>query len=141
MQKYNIVSEWMNVAVSEKTRTFIQAFVDGAAHDSGIILQPGDVVRWRLTSNGRIAFAVFRPEQAELPKARSKAPVAPPVASPVELPAGITPEVLAQALAIAASKNTIAGEQPVPFIAPEMLPQLLAMIEGNKAKGKAKRKA
>ena len=141
MQKYNIVSEWMNVAVSEKTRTFIQAFVDGAAHDSGIILQPGDVVRWRLTSNGRIAFAVFRPEQAELPKARSKAPVAPPVASPVELPAGITPEVLAQALAIAASKTPIAGEQPVPFITPEMLPQLLAMIEDNKAKGKAKRKA
>ena len=145
MAKYNIDSEWMNVAVSEKTRTFIQAFVDGAAHDSGIILQPGDVVRWRLTSNGRIAFAVFRPEQVELPKARSKASIAPPVElpveSPVELPAGITPEVLAQALAIAASKTTIAGEQPVPFIAPEMLPQLLAMIEGNKAKGKAKRKA
>ena len=137
MQKYNIVSDWLNATVSIQTRNTLQAFVDGAARDQEQDVQPGDIVRWRMTSNGRIAFAVFRPEQAELPKARSKAPVA----SPVELPAGITPEVLAQALAIAASKTTIAGEQPVPFIAPEMLPQLLAMIEGNKAKGKAKRKA
>ena len=65
MTKYNIVSDWMNVTVSEKTRVFIQAFVDGAAQDSGSVLQPGDIVRWRLTSNGRIAFAVFRPEQGQ----------------------------------------------------------------------------
>ena len=30
-----------------------------------------------MTSNGRVAFAVFRPEQAELPKARSKASAKP----------------------------------------------------------------
>ena len=118
MQKYNIVSDWLNATVSIQTRNTLQAFVDGAARDQEQDVQPGDIVRWRMTSNGRVAFAVFRPEQAELPKARSKAPVAPPVASPVELPAGITPEVLAQALAIAASMATKAP-----------------------AKGKAKRKA
>ena len=137
MTKYNIISDWMNATLSIQMRNTLQAFADGAARDQGLDVQPGDIVRWSLKSSGKMGLAVFRPEQAELPKARSKAPVA----SPVELPAGITPEVLAQALAIAASKTTIAGEQPVPFIAPEMLPQLLAMIEGNKAKGKAKRKA
>ena len=137
MTKYNIISDWMNATLSVQMRNTLQAFADGAARDQGLDVQPGDIVRWSLKSSGKMGLAVFRPEQAELPKARSKAPVA----SPVELPAGITPEVLAQALAIAASKTTIAGEQPVPFIAPEMLPQLLAMIEGNKAKGKAKRKA
>ena len=137
MTKYNIISDWMNATLSIQMRNTLQAFADGAARDQGLDVQPGDIVRWSLKSSGKMGLAVFRPAQAELPKARSKAPVA----SPVELPAGITPEVLAQALAIAASKTTIAGEQPVPFIAPEMLPQLLAMIEGNKAKGKAKRKA
>ena len=137
MTKYNIISDWMNATLSMQMPNTLQAFADGAARDQGLDVQLGDVVRWSLKSSGKMGLAVFRPEQAELPKARSKAPVA----SPVELPAGITPEVLAQALAIAASKTTIAGEQPVPFIAPAMLPQLLAMIEGNKAKGKAKRKA
>ena len=118
MTKYNIISDWMNATLSIQMRNTLQAFADGAARDQGLDVQPGDIVRWSLKSSGKMGLAVFRPEQAELPKARSKAPVAPPVASPVELPAGITPEVLAQALAIAASMATKAP-----------------------AKGKAKRKA
>ena len=114
MTKYNIISDWMNATLSIQMRNTLQAFADGAARDQGLDVQSGDIVRWSLKSSGKMGLAVFRPEQAELPKARSKAPVAPPV----ELPAGITPEVLAQALAIAASMATKAP-----------------------AKGKAKRKA
>ena len=99
MTKYNLVSEWMNASISEKTRTFLQAFANGAAKDQGVILQEGDVIRWSLKSSGTMGLAVFRPEQVE----QRKAPVK---TSPVTLPPGITPELLAQALAIVAGTAT-----------------------------------
>ena len=77
MKKYNIISDWLNATLSIQMRNTLQAFADGAARDQEQDVQPGDIVRWRLTSNGRLAFAVFRPEQAELPKARSKASAKP----------------------------------------------------------------
>jgi len=97
MAKYNLVSEWLNASISEKTRTFLQAFANGAAKDQGVILQEGDVIRWSLKSSGTMGLAVFRPEQVE----QRKAPVKP---SPVALPPGVTPELLAQALAIVAAQ-------------------------------------
>ena len=108
MAKYVIASEWTNVSLQIQDMATLQKLAVNAAKAKGLNVRPGDIVRFDLKSSGKMALAVFRPEgaempvEAELPKAKIKAPT--------ELPAGLTPEMLAQFAAILLAVETKASK-------------------------------